>query len=409
MSGCIQVQKLCKTFKSYNSEMQRFASWFGLRVRARDEHTVINNISFSVNPGEAVGIIGQNGAGKSTLLKLITGTLRPTAGSVSIQGHVAAILELGMGFHPELTGRQNLLQAGGLMGFSQRELAGVMDEMEAFAEIGDFFEQPVRTYSSGMQMRLAFSLATAFRPDVLIIDEALSVGDTYFRHKSIDRIRKYKDQGTTLLFVSHDPGAVKTLCNRALLLEEGILIKDGAPDSILDYYNAVIARKEKEMEIRQYETLQGKLSTRSGNAKAQFVGVEILDMSGKQARAFRVGDEAVIRCKIRYNEDIENATVGIKLRDRLGNDVFGTNTFHLQHNISSLQGEVWVDFSLILNLGYGNYSVTVASHTIDMHIEDSHDWWDQAAVFQIVPGDNYPFVGVSYLPAVVSSRIHEIN
>jgi len=193
----LNVSGLGKAYRTYHSEFQRIARWFYLPSKPRDEHWVLKDINFSIEPGEAIGIVGQNGAGKSTLLKMITGTLQPTEGSIQVNGRIAAILELGMGFNPELTGRQNVHHAAGLMGFSSEQIAGAMDNIESFAEIGEYFDESVRTYSSGMQMRVAFAVATAFRPDILIVDEALSVGDSYFQHKSFERIREFQAQGTS--------------------------------------------------------------------------------------------------------------------------------------------------------------------------------------------------------------------
>jgi lipopolysaccharide transport system ATP-binding protein len=239
----LQVSNLGKAYRQYDSELNRVASWFGFPTKPASEHWVLRGISFAVTSGEAVGIVGQNGAGKSTLLKLITGTQKPTQGDIAINGRVAAILELGMGFNPEFTGRQNAYHAAGLMGFQHSDIEGIMPEIEAFAEIGEYFDQPVNTYSSGMQMRVAFAVVTAFRPEILIVDEALSVGDTYFQHKSFNRIREFQKQGTTLLIVSHDPGAIQSLCDRAILLEGGVVIKDGNPEEVMDYYNALVRHR----------------------------------------------------------------------------------------------------------------------------------------------------------------------
>lgn len=183
--------------------------WLDPRGKPRHElHWVQQGLNFEVRAGEAVGIIGMNGAGKSTLLKMIVGTTQPTTGSVEMTGRVAALLELGMGFHPDFTGRQNAIMAGQLLGMSVEEILTLMPDIEAFAEIGEYIDEPVRVYSSGMQVRLAFAVATARRPDVLIVDEALSVGDAYFQHKSFDRIREFRKRGTTLLIVSHDKQAI---------------------------------------------------------------------------------------------------------------------------------------------------------------------------------------------------------
>lgn len=184
----LTVKNLGKAYRVYASEFQRIGRWFGISTKPKEEHWVLKHVNFSIHAGEAIGIVGQNGAGKSTLLKMITGTLQPTEGNVQVNGRIAAILELGMGFTPDLTGRQNVYHAAGLMGFNADRIDEVIKEIEAFAEIGTYFDEPVRTYSSGMQMRVAFAVATAIRPEILIVDEALSVGDSYFQHKSFDQI-----------------------------------------------------------------------------------------------------------------------------------------------------------------------------------------------------------------------------
>ena len=206
----LRVAGLGKAFRKYRSEWQRIVSWCGVPVTPLAEQWALRDVSFELAAGHAVGIVGQNGAGKSTLLKLVAGTLQATEGGIHVDGRVAAILELGMGFNPEFTGRQNVLHATGLMGFAPDAIAGVMPDIEAFAEIGDYFDLPLRTYSSGMQMRVAFAVATAFRPEVLIVDEALSVGDAYFQHKSFGRIRQFKEQGTALLFVTHGMADIRS-------------------------------------------------------------------------------------------------------------------------------------------------------------------------------------------------------
>ena len=201
--GTIKVSGAGKAYRQYASRWQRLAEWIVPYSRVRHQlKWVLQDVSFTLEPGHSVGIIGLNGAGKSTLLKLISGTTLPTTGSVSVSGRVAALLELGMGFHPDFTGRQNAYMAGQLIGLRTDEISALMPEIEAFAEIGDYLDMPVRVYSSGMQMRLAFSIATCKRPDVLIVDEALSVGDGYFQHKSFDRIRAFSEQGTTLLILT---------------------------------------------------------------------------------------------------------------------------------------------------------------------------------------------------------------
>src|SRR5476651_2867714 len=279
--GAITVKQLGKAYKQYPTRWSRLAEWLlPMRGPRHQLKWILSDINFHVAAGEAVGLIGVNGAGKSTLLKLITGTTQASSGSVSVGGRVAALLELGMGFHPDFTGRQNVYMAGQLNGLSVTEIDALMADIEAFAEIGDYIEQPVRVYSSGMQMRLAFSVATVRRPDVLIVDEALSVGDAYFQHKSFERIRQFRQQGTTLLIVSHDRSAIQAICDRAILLNAGRLELEGSPEAIFDYYNALLADKEA-ANVVQTKSEDGTTQTKSGSGEAVIENIRLLGADGK--------------------------------------------------------------------------------------------------------------------------------
>lgn len=400
--GHLRINRITKAYKRYPRKIGRIAEWLGLGQR-HELRWVLDDLSFDVKPGEAVGIIGINGAGKSTLLKIITGTTRPTSGSVDAGGRISALLELGMGFHPDFTGRQNVTMAAQLHGIANDEIARKMQEIEEFAEIGDYIDQPVRTYSSGMQVRLAFSVATAVKPDILIVDEALSVGDTYFQHKSFDRIRQFREQGTTLLFVSHDPGAIKTLCNRAIMLDEGRIVQDGAPDDVLDFYNAMIAKKHADREIQQNPDGVGRKGTRSGSRDAQIDAVELV-VGGVAMGALSSGDAASLRITGTISAAVDELTVGILLRDRLGNDVFGTNTFFHDSSLAGLRpGQKFsVDFHFpSLSVGAGSYSVTVALHSREAHLSHNYDWWDRALVFQVLPMEGPFSLGVCNLPVAI--------
>lgn len=405
--GTIRVRNLGKAYKRYEKRVHRLAEWLTAQVH----HTpcwVLRGLSFEVAAGEAVALIGHNGAGKSTALKLITGTTSSTEGTVECSGRIAALLELGIGFQPVFTGRQNVFISGQLMGLDNATITRLMPDIEAFAEIGDYMDQPVRTYSSGMQVRLAFSVATAVRPDILIVDEALSVGDSYFQHKSFARIRQFRDEGTTLLFVSHSAAAVKTLCDRAILLDDGVMIKDGTPDEVLDYYNAVVAKRQADYEIRAAQALVGKkVVTRSGDGRASIGTVELLDEHDAPAVAFRATRPMKIRIPVHLLQDIDDLTVGILLRDRLGNDMYGTNTFHLKvkPNAPLVAGADFVcEFDIAaLQLGQGHYHLTVALHSHDSHVENNYDWWDNTAVFQVVPADGPLSIGCCHM--VVSGRL----
>jgi lipopolysaccharide transport system ATP-binding protein len=400
----LRVRGLGKAYRRYFRKWGRLAEWMGFGVR-HELNWVLRDVTFDIQPGEAVGIVGANGAGKSTLLKLITGTIRATTGTFEAGGRIAALLELGIGFHPDFTGRQNVSMAGYILGISTAQLAGLMGEIEDFAEIGDYMDEPVRTYSSGMQVRLGFSVATVVRPDILIVDEALSVGDTYFQHKSFERIRRFRDQGTTLLFVSHNPGAIKTLCDRAVLLDQGSLLRDGSPDSVLDYYNALIAAHRADYAIRQVASGSGR-STRSGTAEVTIESSDLI-AAGGSTRAVRSGDNAVIRIVLRVHVPVPELVVGILIRDRLANDVFGINTFHLNAARRDVEaGEMMtVDFVFReFSLGVGSYSLTVALHAGDSHLALNYDWWDRSLVFQVIPGGGPTSIGVCALPVAVEWR-----
>jgi lipopolysaccharide transport system ATP-binding protein len=398
MSGELHVQNLGKSYRQWGSELRRVASWFVPFIRPHEEHWVLKAINFSIGPGEAVGIVGQNGAGKSTLLKLITGTTSPTEGRVQLRGRVAAILELGMGFNPDLTGRQNAYHSAGLMGYSQADIEKAMPEIEAFAEVGEYFDQPVRTYSSGMQMRVTFSVATAFRPDLLIVDEALSVGDSYFQHKSFDRIREFQSYGCSLLIVSHDRSSVQVLCDRAILLEKGRMIKDGDPEEVMDFYNALIAEKENQkVEILQHGT--GKAQTISGTGEVTLIGIKLLNSEKESIEFVGVGEPVELVVNVQVNADIPQLVFGYMIKDRLGQTVFGTNTWHTRQIVSAAKAGSSIEYRIAfpMNLGPGSYSIATALHSHDVHVTNNYEWRDLACVFHVVNLNKFEFVGSTWL------------
>lgn len=398
--GTITVTQLGKAYKKYPTRWARLAEWLDPRGKPRHQlHWVLQDISFTVQPGEAVGIIGINGAGKSTLLKMVTGTTQPTTGSVRIEGRVAALLELGMGFHPDFTGRQNVYMAGQLLGHTQQELSHLMPAIEAFAEIGDYIDQPVRVYSSGMQMRLAFSVATATRPDVLIVDEALSVGDIYFQHKSFERIREFGKQGTTLLIVSHDKQAIQSICTRAILLNQGRLAMQGAPEAVMDYYNALLADHQNQ-QVEQRENDAGKLQTISGTREVEIESVRLLNAVGDSIEVIQVGQRVALHVEVRANAAVEELVLGYMIKDRLGQAIYGTNTHHLrcvQKNIAQDERITYV-FQFQANLGQGSYSIAVALHASETHVAQNYEWRDLAVLFTVINQDHTYFVGSTWLP-----------
>ncbi|MFM7143458.1 MAG: ABC transporter ATP-binding protein [Alphaproteobacteria bacterium] len=408
--GAIEVRGLGKAFKLYPSRRAKLAEWLtGGLARSHRESWAVRGVDFSAAPGEAIGIIGLNGAGNSTLLRILAGTTLPTEGSFECGGRVAALLELGLGMHPEFDGWQNAGLSCRLMGLSREEIDRCLPWIREFSELGEHMDRPVRTYSTGMQVRLAFAVATCVRPDVLIVDEALSVGDAYFQHKSMARIRAFREEGTTLLFVTHDPGAVKALCDRAILLDGGRVMRDGPPDAVFDWYNAMIAKKEAGTLVERFDD-EGGRQTRSGSGAASISSVEMSGAGGRPARAFRVGETVRISCGFVANRDMDRPTVGFMIRDRLGNDVFGTNTWALRvpRRRMSMLARDEATFVVPLGLGVGSYSVTFALHSRHAHVEDNYDWWDRAIVFQVVKGDGPDFTGLVSLPVEVSMAPPEI-
>jgi lipopolysaccharide transport system ATP-binding protein len=403
MSGELHVHGLGKAYRHWRSEWLRAASWFGVPVKASEEHWVLRDVGFSIMPGETVGIIGQNGAGKSTLLKLITGTTRPSEGTISRTGRVAAILELGMGFNPDLSGRQNSYHSAGLMGYSQREIERAMPGIEDFAEIGKYFDEPVRTYSSGMQMRVAFGVATAFKPDLLIVDEALSVGDSYFQHKSFDRIRQFRKEGVSIMLVTHSLADVRTLCDRVILLDKGHVLRDGTPDEVVDYYNALTAEKENaRLPIEQRREKSGWLLTRSGTGEARVSSLSLADAeSGQELSMVRVGQRVTLRLEAQVHADINRLVLGYMIRDKQGHVVWGTNTWHTGQVQESLATGERVLFKLefTCTLGPGSYSISPALVSTETHLSDNFEWIDNLLVFDVMNMDYPFFIGSGLLDA----------
>ena len=401
--GTITVTGLGKAYKQYPTRWGRLAEWILPAHKPRHQlKWVMQDVSFTVNPGEAVGIIGINGAGKSTLLKMITGTTQPTTGSVHVTGRVAALLELGMGFHPDFTGRQNAFMAGQLLGYRVEEIARLMPDIEAFAEIGDYIDQPVRVYSSGMQMRLAFSVATAHRPDVLIVDEALSVGDAYFQHKSFERIREFRKQGTTLLIVSHDKQAIQSICDRAILLNGGRLALQGAPEAVMDYYNAMLADRQNQI-VKQDLRTDGKIQTVSGTGEAAIASITLTDENGCPIEFVEVGQLVRLLIEVEVLAPIERLVLGYGIKDRLGQVIYGTNTDFKEQPLFNVPAgsRHLFDIRFPANLGPGTYSVQTALVSTDTHLVNNYEWRDLALVFTVVNVNKSNFAGCAWMDPLI--------
>ena len=371
--GKLVVSNVSKAYKRYPGKWARVLEWLTGKPH-HEKNWVLRDINFTVSPGESVGIIGVNGAGKSTLLKIITGTTQATTGTVFSQGRVAALLELGMGFHPDFTGRQNALMAGQLQGYTLDQITELMSEIERFAEIGDYIDHPVRTYSSGMQVRLAFAVATATRPDILIVDEALAVGDIFFQQKCFDRIRFFRELGTTLLFVSHSPGTVYALCDRAILLSGGKLLLDDKPKVVIDYYDVMVTTVKPKREVMH----------RSTNVYEADLDVPLLQIGGEEIQPiwrhpgvrvrsvsilkddcpvnlFVCSHRANLRIDIVFTQEFDDPHVGFRVHNGRGETVFMTNTLCMKKKIGAVHPEnrIIVNFDFHVNIAPGEYTLTV--------------------------------------------------
>lgn len=360
MNTILEVSNISKSYRTYSSELWRILSWFGIKHKAMQETHTLQNINFSIKAGEAIGVVGQNGAGKSTLLKIITGTLHPTCGEIKVNGKIAAILELGMGFHPDLTGRQNAYHSSGLMGYSKEQIDSVIADIESFAEIGEYFDQPVRTYSSGMQARVAFAVATAFRPDILIVDEALSVGDVYFQSKCFSRMEWMKKSGTTILLVSHDIQAIRSFCDRAILLHRGQMHGDGTPKEIVQMYEHII--NDFSNKLNEKKSIETMKNTVEKVQKVKLMYFRLMNIEGEEIQNVTCNTQVIAEFSYYAYEDFNEPHYGIRIADRFGNSAFETNTFCMKQKTDPIKKDtqIIVKFLFEINLGGGDYMFDVA-------------------------------------------------
>lgn len=334
------------------------------------EFWALKEACFVAKKGCAYGIVGLNGSGKSTLLQIIAGTLTPTSGEVQISGRVAALLELGSGFNADFSGEENVMMHGSLLGFSTADIKVKLPAIQAFAEIGEHFFLPINTYSSGMQMRLAFAVATAFDPDIMIVDEALAVGDSYFQQKCFYLLDQFRRRGGTLLFASHDANSVKTLCDSAILLENGKKIADGEPKMVVDIYQAMVMQKsdigtvkpEISQVPKQNETgvKVGHIlaSITTGNGDADLMDFKLLDSELREVVCIESESRLTVKYVVRLNKDFERPAFGIIVRDRLGRSIYETTTFAQLGELGTMpEGAlVTVRYSFLFNVRMGQYS-----------------------------------------------------
>lgn len=397
MGVALSVEGVSKQYRIYARPGDRLAeSLTRGRLKRHREFWALRDISFEVEAGTTTGVIGPNGCGKSTLLQIIAGTLEPTAGNVWREGRVAALLELGAGFDPEFSGAENVYMNAALMGLSKRETERLFPDIERFAEIGQFMQQPVKTYSSGMFVRLAFAVASNVEPDILIIDEALAVGDAVFQHRCLRRIKEIQERGATVLFVSHDAAAVRALCSRAILLGAGRVLNDGPPSEVLNHYQKIVMEREQAYEEESAKSEDGEVAEasdadietairydyRHGDGTAEIVGAQLLDSSRRQAGVVESGTPLTLRVRARFNRDTDDAVFGFLVNDSRGVHVYGTNTKEQQIDLGLLRrGElVEVSFAFDCWLGLDQFSVSLAVHSSG---GVSYDWLDGALFFRV--------------------------
>lgn len=372
----IEVSGLEKSFKLYHRPSDRLKE-IVLRRPFHSRFQALQGVSFRVEDGETLGIIGRNGAGKSTLLKLLNGVLLPDAGTIRSSGRITGLLELGTGFDLSMNGLQNIRTNGLLLGMGEEEIESRRDAIVEFAELGRFINEPLRTYSSGMVMRLAFSTAIHADPDIFLVDEALSVGDGHFQQKCMRRIREFRSNGGSILFVSHDLNSVKMLCDRVIVLDGGKSVADGSPEEAVNHYNQLLAGDE--MDDAEQSVVEGGY----GNFKAAITSVKAF---GAQSlgTAVTCGEEMLLQVRIDSRENIPELSLGMMIRDRFGQDMFGTNSYMLDHPMAMTSGQqLHVQFRFPMRLGPGKYTITLALHEGIDHTRHCYHWWDNAVRFEV--------------------------
>jgi len=375
----IRVADVTKIYKLYDNPKDRLKESLGLtRKKCYQEHYALNHINFEVKKGETVGIIGTNGSGKSTMLKLITGVLTPSSGEIQVDGRISALLELGAGFNMEYTGIENIYLNGTMIGFSRNEIDEKMQEILDFADIGEFVHQPVKSYSSGMFVRLAFAVAININPEILIVDEALSVGDVFFQAKCYRKFEEFKQQGKTILFVSHDLGSITKYCDRAILLNKGEKIFEGTPKETVDIYKKVLVNQFEPLELETDEDANDitKFSKEKdwkksiqvnpelieyGEKSAEIIDYALLDENGLITNTFMKGTGFSVRMKIQAHKEVKEPIFAFTIKNLQGIELTGTNTTYEKAEVPPMEpGDIReVTFTQRLDLQGGEYLVSL--------------------------------------------------
>jgi ABC-type polysaccharide/polyol phosphate transport system ATPase subunit len=420
----IRANNLCKVYHVYvrprDRLMQMVAGW---RRNYFTEFSALHNASFEIMRGEAVGIIGRNGGGKSTLLQIIAGTLYPSSGTAEVRGRIAALLELGSGFNPEFSGRENVYLNGKILGLSKQEIDDRFNDIVDFSEIADFIDRPVKTYSSGMFVRLAFSVQVFSQPEILIVDEALSVGDVFFQQKCFNHIRELQRKGTTLLFVSHDMVAVRNICTRALLMNHGHLEFDGAPEEAVSRYYALsnkneliprlqdvavpILSEEGFADVIDHDIL-GSARSSHGEGKLKIVAASISNGQGQYGYDVLLMGEIKIRMIIQAFDAVKNPTAGIHLYDRMNNLVFAAGTRQVGVILADMVAgdKILLEISLAMQVQPGEYTFSLGcSEPSPEHsnMGINHDRYEGLGPINVFIKETgvMPFYGIAQLPIVI--------
>lgn len=372
----IQVDHLDKIYKLYDKPMDRLREALGLArgKKLYKEHYALRDVNLHVQRGETVGIIGTNGSGKSTILKIITGVLNPTAGNVNINGRISALLELGAGFNMEFTGIENVYLNGTMIGFSKAEIDAKLQDILDFADIGDFVYQKVKTYSSGMFVRLAFAVAINIEPEILIVDEALSVGDVFFQNKCYHKFEEFKAQGRTILFVSHDLSSISKYCDRVVLLERGRKLGEGAPKEIIDMYKKVLVHQLDDSAMSNKTAGNSKSGSAwkdrmvlnpdqdvYGNGLAEFEDFCIVDNSGNITNTIIKGETFTVKLKVRFHGSVSEPIIAVSYKNRLGVEITGTNTMFEKISTGTPENgdTITVAFTQVMSLQGGEYLISL--------------------------------------------------
>jgi len=415
----LSVRGVSKCYHIYSKPRDRLKQAVTRRLKTYYKpFWALDNVNFEVKKGEAVGVVGRNGSGKSTLLQIIAGTLTPTTGEVVLSGRIAALLELGSGFNPEFTGRDNVFLNAAILGISRKEMESRFDDIAAFADIGQFLDQPVKHYSSGMHARLAFSVAISVDPDILILDEILSVGDMGFQQKCIARMKKLLDSGVTLLFVSHAPDAVKSLCQKGLFLADGKVQHWGtAEDAVNKYFGHIReatyeAAKKTQTQLANPVPHQTpvKHSLRYGTGHAQIELVRLLDSTGTPVQAYNFGERVTLEVTVQSLIDLTNLDVAFVVRDSAGVDLFGTSVADEHRGIPAIapNGRVVVRFSFTNNLRGGNYGITLTLTRLGDTPGESGitlDNIDACATFRVISDQDRPVHYKMHCPVSVETKL----